>query len=120
MYIPNGWKRRDESQRLTYNHEGKLQVENLSRQSTGGIGRANSRFATEAEEFDSIAPFLAQNRAVDAERRNYVIQPGGACLYFANEERLAEPYAHNRAQFDGPDDRESFGHNQVSASGGAR
>lgn len=77
----------------------------------GGIAEANSLYATDAELFGTISPFLKRNKLADAKRRNYIIQPGGACIYFENDPQLADPYDHNRVQFTAPSERETFGHN---------
>jgi hypothetical protein len=77
----------------------------------GGIAEANSLYATDAELFGTCAPFLRANKLRDAKRRNYVIQPGGACIYFKDDAPLKDPYGGGRVQFTAPDERESFGHN---------
>lgn len=113
MFIPNGFIPSTFARRISYDEEGRLREFNLSRQSTGGIGDANSLYATDAERFDSIAPFLKKNIAKDVARRDYRIQPGGACLYFSSPEELQDPYGGGKVQYTGPDPRTSFGHDSM-------
>ena len=76
-----------------------------------GIAEANSLYATDAEMFGSITPFLKKNRIKDARRRNYVIQAGGACIYFEG----SDPYG-EKSRVDFPSEKESFGHNSMDGN----
>lgn len=116
MFVPNGFVPSSAARQTYYDEEGRLRVVNISRDSVGGIGESNSLFATDSEMFGAIAPFIKRNKSKDAPRRNYVIQPGGACIYFDPEKLLADPYDHGRVQFTGPSSRESFGHNSMDGS----
>jgi hypothetical protein len=115
MYIPNAFTPSTVIHQQMYDEEGRLKSFRIApsrgAQGEGGISEANSLYSTDAELFGSVAPFLKRNRIVDARRRNYVIQPGGACIYFERPEELSDPYAHGRVQFTAPGDQESFGHN---------
>lgn len=112
MYVPNGFIPSNASRRREYDEEGRLREVSISSPSQdGGIAESNSAYATEAEQFGTIAPFLARNKAKDARRRNYVIQPGGACLYFETPPEYPDYWQNGRVMFDAPTQKESFGHN---------
>lgn len=110
MQIPNGFLPSKYQKQIGYDVEGRLREFNISRESTGGIGDANSLYATDAERFGTMAPFLKRNKAKDAPRRNYIIQPGGACIYFGDQPAPADPYDNGRVQYTAPDPKTSFGH----------
>ena len=116
MTTPNRWVPSRAAKLASYDAEGTLHEFNLSRQATGGVGRYNSLFATEAEAFDSIAPHLAINRAKDVSRRNYVVQQGGATIYFEGPAVVVDPYTGHRTPHPFPNDRASFGHTRVGGS----
>ena len=105
MYIPNAWPPSIAVTRREYDLEGRLME---TRPGPGphsdGIGVANSIYATEAEEFDSITPFLKKNRREDIKRKGYFIQPGGACMELKKPEDPGP-------KFEGPSYQDSFGHN---------
>jgi len=110
MFIPNGFVPSNANRQREYDAEGRLrEVSYSSPTQDGGIAEASSLFATEAEQFGTISPFLKRNKAKDAQRRNYVIQPGGACIYFREDPELEDPYGGGRVQFT-PTAQESFGH----------
>ena len=113
MRIPNNFLPSKFQKQIGYDEEGRLIEFNLSRQHTGGIGNANSMYATHAEQFDVMTPFLKANKAKDAPRRNYIIQPGGAAIYFGprRAEAFPDPYGGGRVQYTVPDERTFFGHN---------
>jgi hypothetical protein len=98
-----------------YDEEGRLKSFRVNSKGASsdddGIAESNSLYSTDAELFGTITPFLKKNRIRDAQRRNYVIQPGGACIYWKEDNKLADPYAHGRVQFTAPGERETFGHN---------
>lgn len=122
MFVPNAFVPSTAVHAMLYDEEGRLKSYRVgpgphtSSSDDPGIAEANSLFATDAELFGTITPFLKKSRLADAQRRNYVIQPGGACLYFENDPKLADPYAHGRVQFTAPSERESFGHNSLDGS----
>jgi len=112
MRVPNGFKSSQAARQIQYDEEGRMRDVNVSRQSTGSVGDANSLYATEAEKFGTVAPFLKANMNKDATRRNYVIQPGGAAIYFDGPAHHEDD--RERAEFH--DQRESFGHNSLDGS----
>jgi len=111
MFIPNGFLPSSANRRREYDEEGRLRETRIGpgphTDGDGGIAESNSLFATDAEMFGAISPFLKRNRIRDVRRRNYTIQPGGACIYFEGERSLPDPYA----RVDMPSEQESFGHN---------
>ena len=116
MYIANGFVPSSAIRRREYDEEGRLRETRIGpgphTDGESGIAESNSLFATDAEFFGSITPFLKKNRIRDAKRRNYIIQPGGACIYFENQAQLEDPYGNGRVQYtDAPSAQESFGHN---------
>ncbi len=112
MFIPSGFLPSGANKIRSYDVEGRLHESRPGPGGNdGGIAESNSLFSTEAEEFGSCAPFLKKNKIKDARRRNYIIQPGGACIYFESERRLEDPYDNGRVQFTAPSEQESFGHN---------
>lgn len=118
MFIPNGFTSSSAVRRREYDAEGRLRETRIGpgphSDGESGIAEANSRYATDAEMFGTISPFLKRNKARDAQRRNYVIQPGGACIYFENEKELEDPYGGGRVQYtDAPTEKESFGHDSM-------
>jgi hypothetical protein len=117
-FVPNGFLSSEIARRVTYDEEGRLRDINISRGSVGGIADANSLFATEAEKLGSIAPFLRMNRREDVRRRNYIIQAGGACVYFDPESPEAPPLHKIRPEV--PDPRTSFGHDSMDGTKMAR
>lgn len=121
MFAPNGFLPSTVVHARMYDEEGRLKAVRPGpgphTDGDGGIAEANSLYATDAEFFGEIAPFLKRNRLADAQRRNYIIQPGGACIYFKEDPQLADPYDHNRVQYtDMPSERESFGHNSMDGT----
>lgn len=121
MWIPNGFVPSSINRTREYDEEGRLrEVRHDSKgasSSDGAIAESNSLFATDAELFGTITPFMRVNKLRDADRRNYIIQPGGACIYFDPERPPPDPWDNGRVQFTAPSDRETFGHNtQPSAS----
>ena len=121
MFAPNGFTPSTVVHARMYDEEGRLKTMRPGpgphTDGDSGISEANSLYATESEMFGTVTPFLKKNRIADAKRRNYVIQPGGACIYFKEEQMLADPYDHGRVQFtDMPSERESFGHNSMDGS----
>ena len=114
MFIPSGFAPSRANVQRQYDSEGRLREVRIdsSGASSGdpGIAQSNSLFATDAELFGTITPFLKRARLKDAKRRNYVIQPGGACLYSETDQQLADPYNHGQVRFDMPTEQESFGH----------
>lgn len=108
--IPNQWRASKEQKLYSYDEEGRLLEFNISRQSTGGIGDANSLYATDAERFSAKAPFIARAMEKDATRRNYVVQPGGATIYFDGPARVT---AAEKVGYTVPDPKESFGHDSM-------
>ena len=112
MFIPNGFTPSTVNHATMYDEEGRLKSFRINSRNDddAGIAEANSLYATNAEMFGTITPFLRVNRIADAQRRNYVVQPGGACIYWQEDPRLEDPYLHGRVQFTGPSERESFGH----------
>jgi len=118
MFLPGGGFVPSKFQkRLQYDPEGRLREYNVSRSSTGGVAVANSLYATDAERFDSIAPFLAANMEKDRPRRNYVILPGGSALYFGDKPAPADLYGKNIVEQEPiPDPRNFFGHDRDPSS----
>lgn len=112
--VPNGFMPSDVVRRTYYDPEGRLKSFNISRQEEGGIGDTNSLFSTEAERFGSLPPFLKANKQKDAKRRNYIIQPGGACIYFEDEEGAPQAVLPRRTEFPAP--KTSFGHDSLDAT----
>lgn len=121
MFLPNGGFLPSKAQhRYAYDPEGRLREFNLSRQSTGGISDTNSLFATHAEHYDVVAPFLKANMAKNFPRRNYIVQPGGSVVYFGGRAAPPDPYANNEVQYNAPafpDPKQSFGHNTAEVVG---
>lgn len=115
MFIPSAFVSSTANREFTYDAEGRMHPVHVGSapDGDGGIAEANSLYATQSEMFSSCAPFLRKNKLADAKRRNYVIQPGGAALYFKTEKKLADIYNHGRVQYsvDFPAENESFGHN---------
>jgi len=119
MQIPNGFVPSTAQRQVQYDEEGRMREFRIgpfggSRGGDGGIADANSLYATDAERFGTIAPFLKRNRIRDAQRRNYIIQAGGAAIYFETEPQLADAWDNGRVQFTAPSDQETFGHNAQS------
>jgi len=112
VQIPNGFVPSDVVRRTYYDPEGRMLSFNISRQSTGGVSAANSLLATDAEHFDVCAPFLRRNKLNDAKRRNYVVQPGGAILYFDED----VPGSNRRSTAELLDPKISFGHDSLDAT----
>mgnify|MGYP000898631851 CR=1 FL=1 len=112
MNIPNGFRPSGAARATFYDEEGRLREFNISRgMDEGGVSSTNSMFATEAEDFGSIAPFLHRAKVKDAKRRNYVIQPGGAAIYFDDERAPELP---SRQEF--PHPKTSFGHDSLDST----
>lgn len=111
--IPNQWLPSKKQHLYSYDEEGRLLEYNVSRQSTGGLGDTNSLYATDAERFSSKAPFIARAMEKDAGRRNYVVQPGGATIYFDGPAHLS---AAEKVKYTMPDPRESFGHDSLDGT----
>lgn len=109
MFIPNGFRPSAKQAKYTYDPEGKLREYSESRGSTGGIGDSNSLYATDAEKFGTVAPFLKNSMAKDRPRRNYVIQPGGRSIYFGRQPAPSYPYD-DRPMYEAGDERDVFGH----------
>lgn len=109
MQLPNGFKSSEFARRIQYDDEGRMYEQDMAlpNQATG-IGDANSLYATDAERFDSISPFLAANRARDAMRRNYIIAPGGDRV-FPDVDESQQPEAL-------PSQRTSFGHDSLDGT----
>ena len=114
MFVPNGFIPSNANRTREYDEEGRLRETRIGpgphTDGDGGITESNSLFATDAEMFGAVTPFLKRNRIRDARRRNYVIQPGGACIYFEGERTLPDPYE-EKARAEMPTEQESFGHN---------
>jgi len=111
MHIPNGFVPSDLQRYRVHDQEGRL-VEfridsSITSSDDGGIAEANSLYATRAEMFGSIAPFLKRNRARDVTRRNYVIRPGGEAVYEIDRPDI---------RFNFPSEQESMGHNSLNGS----
>lgn len=66
-------------------------------------GTRNALYQTEAEQSDSIAPFMRKNAEIDAKRRGYAIEPGGSIVRKIVPQEYME---------DLPPENEQFGHNQ--------
>ena len=113
MYIPGRFVPSGLTKTIHYDEEGRMREFRKDSKDEAGLGEANSLYATDAEMFGSRAPFLKVNNIRDARRRNYIIQAGGACIYWEVDPMLAEPYDHNRVQYTAPDSRDSFGHNSM-------
>lgn len=116
MFIPNQFVSSTALRQREYDPEGRLREFRITggRDSDdGGIAAANSLYATDAEFFGSMAPFLRCNKARDARRRNYIIQPGGAAIVF-NGPAPAVPPSPLRALM--PSEQESFGHNSYDGT----
>lgn len=110
MFIASPFVPSSISRTITYNAEGKIRTEDrLNFGRWGGVGVANSMYPTEAEKFDSMAPFLKAAKERDAPRRNYVIQPGGATVYFDNPVDMKQAIYGTPATAHIPTDQESFG-----------
>lgn len=120
MWIPNAFAPSSSVHATFYDEEGRLKTFRPGTQGAesddGSLAEANSLFATDAEYFGQVAPFLRRNKIKDCRRRNYIIQPGGACIYFSEEEPLMDPYGNGRVQYTAPSDRETFGHNSMDGS----
>jgi hypothetical protein len=112
MLVPSGFLPTREARAIHYDQEGRLRSFNISRTGDSGIAETNSLFSTESEAFGAIAPFLKKAKQKDSARRNYVVQPGGATIYF--DENGPPPEMVSRTEF--PEDKESFGHNTLSAT----
>lgn len=116
MFIPGRFLPSSAVRNRQYDEEGRLREVRPGpgphTDGDSGIAESNSLFATEAEMFGAITPVLKRNRIRDAKRRNYIIQPGGACIYFEAEKELKDPYGGGRVQYtvDMPEAKESFGH----------
>ena len=106
MNPPSGFKPSAAVEDRVFDQEGRLHEFNISRGGVGGIGEANSLYATESEKFGSVAPFLHLNMEKDRPRRNYIVQPGGAILF--------NPEPEVEAEF--PTRQESFGHNTLESA----
>lgn len=105
-----------QSKQFFFDVDGRVLQSHVSRGDDPALGEANSIYATDAEKFGTIAPFLKVNRTRDAKRRNYVIQPGGACLYFDTQRLPPDPYDHNRVQYTAPSSQSVFGHDSLDAT----
>lgn len=116
MFIPGKFVPSHVNHQTHYDEEGRLRTFRIGMGEDGGVGEANSLYATQAEYFGSRAPFIKNNQIRDAKRRNYIIQPGGACIYFETERELEDPYGGGRVQYTAPSDKESFGHNSMDGS----
>ena len=119
MFVPNPFLPSNAVHMIQYDEEGRLRKVRVNSPGAssddGGIAEANSLYATDAELFGSITPFMKRNKLNDSKRRNYIIQPGGACIYFQEDKPLKDPYGGGRVQFTAPSERETFGHNSQSA-----
>lgn len=117
MYIPDRFMPSNLVRQIHYDEEGRLRTfrEAGTRNEEGGIGEANSLYATDAEHYDRCAPHLRAAKIKDAKRRNYIIQPGGACIYFQQERMPPDPYENGRVQYTAPTSQESRGHNTMDA-----
>ena len=113
MRIPSPFAPSSFARRVQYDDEGRMREYRPGTQGDTGIGDSNSLFATESERFDAITPFLKRSKAAADKAREYVIQPGGACLYKRVEE---EPY-YSQRKFEYPDGRQSFGHRTSDLEG---
>lgn len=120
MYPADSFLPSSTVRRQTYDEEGRLREVRIgpdgSHSQLGGVGEYNSMYSSTAEAFGEIAPFLKAARLRDAKRRNYIIQPGGACIYFESEPPMEDPWANGRVQFNAPSDQETFGHNSLDGS----
>lgn len=112
MMVPNGFMPSETARKTYYDSEGRLLEVNISRGDAGRLGESNSLFQTDAEKFSTMSPFLLRNRRKDARRRNYIIQPGGAAIYFDQTGPLPEAPSH--AEY--PPASESFGHNSLDGT----
>ena len=121
MWIPNGFPPSSARTRM-YDQEGRLKefrVDSRGASSDdGSIAEANSLYATDAELFGQVAPFLKRAKIRDANRRNYIVQPGGAVIYFDDSEpqQLQDPFGNGRVQFTAPSEQETFGHNSMDGT----
>ena len=116
MFIPNQFVPSTAMRLREYDSEGRLREFRITggRDSDdGGIAEANSLYATDAEFFGTMAPFLKRNKALDAPRRNYVIQPGGAALVFRGP---APSVVQSPVRQCMPSGQESFGHNSYDGT----
>jgi|ERR1700690_372239 len=120
MFVPSPFQPSNATHRFVYDEEGRMRSFRVgpdgAHTQEGGVGESNSLFATDAEYFGTITPFLKVNRIKDARRRNYIIQPGGACIYFDGEKVLKDPYNNGKVQYTAPSDQESFGHNSMDGN----
>lgn len=118
MHAPNGFVPSNVIHQTMYDEEGRLKTFRINSRSDddSGISEANSLYATDAELFGTVAPFLKKAKIKDAGRRNYIVQPGGACIYFSDDKPLSDPYGNGRVQFTGPSEKESFGHNSYDGT----
>lgn len=117
MFAPNGFVPSSHVRKFLYDEEGRLLTHRpASQDDNPALAEANSLYATDAEVFGVMPPFLAAAKRRDSKRRNYIVQPGGACIYFEDDRRLADPWDHNRVQYTAPDERESFGHNSMDGT----
>jgi hypothetical protein len=123
MYSPNGFVPSSAIRRREYDEEGRLRETRIGpgahTDGDSGIAESNSLYATDAEYFGAITPFLKKNRIRDAKRRNYVIQPGGACLYFSEDKAPEDAFGGGKVVFDAPGEKDSFGHNSLPGGHGA-
>lgn len=109
MRIPSPFIPSSLSRKMTYNLEGKVQADDrVSQGKWPSMGSANSMYPTEAERFDSITPFMKAAKLKDASRRNYVIQPGGAAVYFDNPPDMVEAIYGTPSTAHIPTDQDSF------------
>lgn len=122
--IPSGFLPSAASRVITYDSEGRLleyersegrlvPVHPASREEPAGVAEANSLYATDAEMFGSLPPFLRANRDRDIRRRNYIIQPGGAQIIFSGPPPVAT-LPTRRAY--APSSSESMGHNSYDGT----
>lgn len=114
MFIPSPFIASTVNRQTFYDEEGRMHSVHVgsAADGDGGIAEANSLYATDAEMFGTCAPFLKRAKIADAKRRNYIIQPGGACIYWEDPVQLKDLYNHGQVQFStAPSERESFGHN---------
>lgn len=116
MYIPNQFVSSTAVRRREYDLEGRLREFRISggRDSDDrGIASSNSLYSTDAEFYDQMAPFLLRNRRIDAQRRNYVVQPGGAVLVFDGPAPAVAPSSMRTLR---PSEGETFGHNSMDGT----
>ncbi len=124
MYQPGGWVPSKLATWAGYSPEGRLVQADPSRDQTGGAGVSNSLYETDAERFDVVTPFLAKALEKDRPRRNYIVQPGGATIYYGPRPAPRHPYGEPRPLYPaaldqvGHDSQDSRHETPTRATGG--